>query len=66
MAQQSRHHAEAMRGICYHYFITGNLPTWLKRIIVCYIWGFVGHSGLQCCSANACGTINSELLVPNV
>ena len=37
-----------MRGICYHEFSMDNLPTCHYRIIVRYVWWFVGTGGLQC------------------
>ena len=59
MGHQNRHHTlecygtpmhtlEGMLGICYRDFPTDSLPTCLHRIVVCYTWGFVGYSGLQC------------------
>ena len=43
-----KHTSMGLRGICYHDFLTDNLPNFLCRIVVCYMWLCVVNRGLQC------------------
>ena len=48
---KSWHTTANIRGLGWHFlswFFTDHLPTCLLRIVVCYMWGFVGNRGLQC------------------